>query len=295
VIVLRAGDVIPQVVSPAPHAVENPHRNPPPAVPARCPVCDTPTVKPEGAVFTNCPNLACPGRQWQLLVHFVSRGAMDIDGLGEKNVTLLLDRGLIATAADLYELTREDLLALDGFAEVSADRLIASIAASRERPFARVLFAVGIEEVGEITARNLAAQFRDIDRLLAATPEEIERTPGVGPKMAATIAAQLAERRPLIEALRAAGLQFAEEGPPPGEGPLAGLTIVLTGTLPTMTREAATERIVHAGGHVASSVSKKTDYLVAGDSAGSKLEKAERLGVAVLDEAGLLRLLSAGG
>jgi DNA ligase (NAD+) len=295
VIVLRAGDVIPQVVSPAPHAVENPHRSPPPAVPARCPVCDTPTVKPEGAVFTNCPNLACPGRQWQLLVHFVSRGAMDIDGLGEKNVTLLLDRGLIATAADLYELTREDLLALDGFAEVSADRLIASIAASRERPFARVLFAVGIEQVGEITARNLAVQFRDIDRLLAATPEEIERTPGVGPKMAATIAAQLAERRPLIEALRAAGLQFAEEGPPPGEGPLAGLTIVLTGTLPTMTREAATERIIHAGGHVASSVSKKTDYLVAGDSAGSKLEKAERLGVAVLDEAGLLGLLSADG
>jgi len=294
VIVLRAGDVIPQVVSPAPHAVENPDRRPPPAVPARCPVCDTPTVKEPGAVFTNCPNLACPGRQWQLLTHFVSRGAMDIDGLGEKNVTLLLERGLIRSAADLYGLAVEQLLELEGFAETSASRLIAAIDASRERPFARVLFAIGIEEVGEITARNLAAQFRDIDRLLAAAPQEIEQTPGVGPKMAASIAAQLArpELRELIERLRAAGLHFAQEGAPPTEGPLAQRTFVLTGTLPTLTREAATELIGAAGGRVTSSVSKKTDYVVAGESPGSKLEKAERLGVAVLDEAGLLALVA---
>jgi DNA ligase (NAD+) len=299
VIVLRAGDVIPQVVSPAPHAVENPDRQPPPQVPSRCPVCDTPTVKPEGAVFTNCPNVACPGRQWQLLTHFVSRGAMDIDGLGEKSVTVLLERGLVRSAADLYDLKLETLLELEGFAEVSASRMVAAIDASRERPFARVLFAVGIEEVGDVTARNLAARFGDIDGLLAATPEEIEQTPGVGPKMAASIAAQLAQPglRELIERLRAAGLRFAQEGSPPGEGPLAGLGFVLTGTLPALTREVATERIQAAGGRVTSSVSKKTDYLVAGESPGSKLEKAERLGVAVLDEAGLLALLApaAGG
>jgi len=298
VIVLRAGDVIPQVVSPAPHAVENPNRQAPPRVPSRCPACDTPTVKPEGAVFTKCPNLVCPGRQWQLLTHFVSRGAMDIDGLGEKSVTLLLDRGLVRTAPDIYRLERETLLELEGFAEISVDRLIAAIDASRERPFARVLFAIGIEEVGEVTARNLAAQFRDIDRLLAATPEEIEQTPGVGPKMAASIAAQLAREdvRELIRRLREeAGLQLAQEGAPPTEGPLAGRTLVLTGTLPTLTREAATELITAAGGRVTASVSKKTDYLVAGESPGSKLEKAERLGVPALDEAGLLALLEPAG
>jgi len=293
VIVLRAGDVIPQVVSPAPHAVENPQRSPPPQVPARCPVCDTPTVKAPGAVFTKCPNLECAGRRWQLLRHFVSRGAMDIDGLGERQVGVLLDRGLIRGAGDLYDLREEQLLELEGFAEISAQRLIAAIDASRARPFARVLFAIGIEEVGEVTARNLAAQFRTIDALLAATPAQIEETPGVGPKMALTIAEQLAEpaMRALIERLRKGGLRFEEEGPPPGEGPLAGVTFVLTGTLPTLTREAATELIQAAGGRVSSAVSKKTDYVVAGDSAGSKLEKAERLGVTVLGEPGLLELL----
>jgi DNA ligase (NAD+) len=293
VIVLRAGDVIPQVVSPAPHAVENPDRNPPPQVPARCPICYTPTIKAPGAVFTKCPNLECPGRRWQLLRHFVSRGAMDIDGLGEKQVGVLLDRKLVSGAADLYDLREDQLLELEGFAEISAQRLIAAIDASRQRPFARVLFAIGIEEVGEVTARNLAAQFRSIDALLAAAPEQIEQTPGVGPKMAVTIADQLAQpgMLKLIERLRAAGLRFEEEGPPPGEGPLAGVTFVLTGTLPALTREAATELIQAAGGRVTSSVSKKTDYVVAGDSAGSKLEKAERLGVTVLDEPGLLALL----
>ena len=294
VIVLRAGDVIPQVVSPAPHAVENPDREPPPQVPSRCPICGTPTVKADGAVFTNCPNRDCPGRQWQLLRHFVSRGAMDIDGLGEKQVGVLLERGLVRGAADLYELTEAQLLELDGFAEISAKRLIAAIDASRQRPFSRVLFAIGIEEVGEVTARNLAGQFRQIDRLLAATPAEIEETPGIGPKMAATIAEQLAApaERELIRRLRNAGLYFEEEGPPPGEGPLANLSFVLTGTLPTLTRERATELILLAGGRVTSTVSKKTDYLVAGDSPGSKLEKAERLGVTVIDEAGLLALLN---
>jgi DNA ligase (NAD+) len=218
---------------------------------------------------------------------------MDIDGLGETLVATLLGRGLIRGAADLYELSEAQLLELDGFGETSARNLVAAIAASRERPFHSVLFAIGIEEVGEVTARNLATRFRSIDRLLAASPEEIEETPGVGPKMAASIASQLASPvlRELIERLRSAGLGFEEEGPPPGDGPLAGLTFVITGTLPTLTRELASERIVLAGGRVTSSVSKRTDYLLAGDSPGSKLEKAQRLGVAVLDEAGFFALL----
>jgi DNA ligase (NAD+) len=292
VIVLRAGDVIPQVVSPAPHAVENPDRAPAPLPPERCPVCDTPTIKPADSVFTKCPNTSCAGRQWQLLRHFVSRGAMDIDGLGETLVGTLLRRGLVRNAADLYDLTQAQLLELEGFAEISARNLIAAIDASRERPFYRVLFGIGIEEVGEVTARNLAGQFRSIDRLLAATAAEIEQTPGVGPKMAASIASQLADASllALVARLRAAGLQFEEAGPPPGEGPLADLTFVLTGTLPTLTREQASEQILAAGGRVTSTVSKKTDYLLAGDSPGSKFEKAQRLGVAVLDEAGFLAL-----
>jgi DNA ligase (NAD+) len=296
VIVMRAGDVIPQVLSPAPHAVERPDRAAPPSPPERCPSCGTETVKVEGVVFTKCPNPLCPGRQWQLLKHFVSRGAMDIDGLGEKQVALLQERGLVHTAADLYRLTAEQLLGLDGYAEVSARRTIEAIDRSRERPFARVLFAIGLEGVGEVNGRNLAQQFRSIDALMAATPEEIAHTPGIGPIVGRLIHDQLADERmrALIDDLRAQGLRFEEDGPPPGDGPLNGKTLVLTGTLPDLTREQATERILAAGGRVTSSVSKKTDYLVAGESPGSKLEKAERLGVTVLDEAGLLELLGAG-
>ncbi|MEA2191968.1 MAG: ligase, partial [Solirubrobacteraceae bacterium] len=294
VIVLRAGDVIPQVLSPAPHAVERPGRADPPRPPERCPDCDTPTVKPPEGVFTKCPNRLCPGRQWQLLKHYVSRGAMDIDGLGEKQVHQLQHAGLVTTAADFYRLTAEQLLELDGYAEISANRIVQNIAQSRERPFGRLLFAIGLEEVGFVTGRNLAQRFRSIDNLLAASEEEILETPGVGPKMAQRIHEQLAEdaMRELIRDLRAVGVQMALEGPPPGEGPLAGRTFVLTGTLPDLTREQATERIEGAGGRVTSGVSKKTDYVVAGATPGSKLEKAERLGVAVLDEAGLLALLA---
>ncbi len=294
VIVLRAGDVIPQVVSPAPGAVGRPDRAASPGPPERCPACATATVKPAEGVFTKCPNPVCPGRQWQLLKHFVSRGAMDIDGLGEKQVHALQSRGLLTTAPDIYALAPEQLIDLEGFGEISAGNLIAAIDASRARPFGRVLFALGIEEVGAVTGQNLARQFRSIDALLAAPPEAIEETPGIGAKMAATIAAQLAEPAMLLQInrLREAGLKFAEDGPPPGEGPLAGLTLVLTGTLPMLSREQATERILAAGGRVTSAVSKKTDYLVAGESAGTKLAKAERLEVPVLDEAGLLELLA---
>jgi DNA ligase (NAD+) len=291
VIVLRAGDVIPQVLSPAPHVAERDDRPSPPLPPDRCPVCDTPTIKPEGSVFTRCPNLVCPGRRLQLLTHFV--GAMDIDGLGEKQVTLFMDLGWVKTAADFYRITAEQVTEQSGFGQVSAEKLVRAIEVSKQQPFGRVLFAIGIEEVGYVTGRNLAQQFRTIDALLAAGPEEIEQTQGVGPKMAHSIHEQLADprMRELIEDLKGQNVQFEEEGPPPGEGALAGESLVLTGTLPTLTREEATEMIVAAGGKVTGSVSRKTAYLVAGDSPGSKLANAERLGVTVLDEDGLRELL----
>jgi DNA ligase (NAD+) len=293
VIVLRAGDVIPQVVSPAPHAVEKKGRAKPPKPPAKCPVCATKTVKPEGSVFTKCPNRLCAGRQWQLLKHFASQGAMDIEGLGEKQVATLMENDLVKAAGDFYRLSAEQLTGLEGYGEVSANRLLAAIEASKERPFGRVLFAIGLEGVGFVTGRNLAQQFRTIDALLAASADQIAETPGIGPIVARLIAEQFADEqmRALIADLRGLGLTFEEEGPPPGEGPLAGRTFVLTGTLPDLTREEATERITRAGGRVTGSVSKKTDYVVAGESPGSKLAKAERLGVAVIDEAGLRALV----
>ena len=293
VIVLRAGDVIPQVISPAPHVVERADRAPVPRPPAKCPVCRTKTVKDEG-VFTRCPNRDCEGRRWQLLSHFVSRGAMDVDGIGEKQVTVLMEQGLVRTAADFYRLTEEQLVALERFGEVSARNAIAAIESSKQRPFGRVLFAIGVEGIGEVTGRNIAQRLRSIDALMAATPEQIAETPGIGPIVAQQIHDQLQDERirGLIAELRELGLRFEEEGPPPGEGPLAGKALVLTGTLPTLTREQATERILAAGGRVTSAVSKKTDYVVAGEAAGSKREKAQRVGVPVLDEPGLEALLA---
>jgi DNA ligase (NAD+) len=293
VIVMRAGDVIPQVVSPAPHAVERPDRAAAPAPPEHCPDCGTATEKPEGSVFTRCPNRDCPGRRWQLLKHFVSRGAMDVDGLGEKQVAQLQAAGLVRTAADFYRLGAAALEQLEGFGPLRAERTVAAVEASRARPFPRLLFALGIEGVGQVTAEALSRQFRTAEALLDATPEQIAETPGIAAKGAALIHEQLQDPqlRDLVAELRELGLVLEEEGPPPGEGPLSGMTVVLTGTLPDLTREEATARVRAAGGKVTGSVSKRTSYVVAGETPGSKLEKAERLGVPVLDQDGLLAVL----
>jgi DNA ligase (NAD+) len=289
VIVLRAGDVIPQVLSPAPHAVEREDRGPAAKPPARCPSCNTKTFK--HGVFTRCPNLVCPGRQWQLLKAFA--GIMEMEGVGEKQVAAFQEAGLLHTAADFYRLDKERLTALERVGETSAENMLRVIEASKSQSFGRILFALGIEGVGWVTGRSLAAQFRTVDALLAATPEQIAETPGIGPVVAELIHGQLADEklRALIADLQALGLSFEEEGPPPGEGPLRDQTFVLTGSLPDLTREEATARITAAGGKVTGSVSKKTSYVVAGDSPGSKLAKAEKLGVPVIDEAGLLELL----
>ncbi len=291
VIVLRAGDVIPQVLSPAPHVAERADRPQPPHPPEHCPICNTRTIKDEDSVFTRCPNRDCPGRRWQLLKHFV--GAMDIDGLGEKQVSLFMDLGWVRTAGDFYRLDADKIAEQTGFGQVSAEKLVAAVEASKGQPFGRVLFALGIEEVGYVTGRNLAQHFRTIDALLQATPEEIEQTQGVGPKMARKIHSQLHDEQmlALIDDLRKQGLRFEQEGPAPGQGPMADKTFVLTGTLPELTREQATEMIVAAGGRVTGSVSRKTAYVVAGESPGSKLAQAERLGIPVIDEDGLRELL----
>jgi DNA ligase (NAD+) len=294
VVVMRAGDVIPQVVSPLVQRRPKGTRRIKP--PAKCPACGTPTVKPGDSVFTICPNRAgCPGQSFQHVKHFVSKGAMDIDGLGEKQAMRFLQEGLIADVADIYDLSEERLAGLDGFGEVSARNLMAAIDASRLRPFKRVLYALGLPGVGYVTAEALAEHFGSIDELHGADPERIEEVEGVGPIMAVQIAESLADERTweLVEKLKRKGLRLEQD---PSErrargGPLEGKTLVLTGTLPALTRDEAAALIKSAGGKVTNSVSKKTDYVVAGESPGTKLAKAEQLGVEILEEAGLRALL----
>jgi len=297
VIIMRAGDVIPAVISPTAAAQRRRRRSAPPQAPAHCPSCGTETVKPEGSVWTICPNRAsCPGQLFQAVKHFVSRGAMDIEGLGEERAGLLLRLGLIANVADIYELRPEALTEIEGFGELSARKLVEAIEASKQRPFNRVLFALGIPGIGFVNARALASRFGGVDALISAAADEVvEHTPGIGPVLAATIVETLAEprTRDLIERLRGHGLAMEEEGSARGsEGALAGRTFVITGTLPTLSREVATERIEAAGGKVTGSVSGRTGYLVAGEDPGTKLAKARAVGTEVIDEERLLELLA---
>ena len=294
VVVMRAGDVIPQVVSPLTQRRPKGTRKPKP--PKKCPACKTPTVKPENSVFTICPNrTGCPGQSFQQVKHFVSKGAMDIEGLGEERASQFLKEGLIADVADIYDLTVERLIEVERFAETSAQNLVASIDASRQRPFKRVLYALGLPGVGAVTAEALADHFGSIDALHEADPEAIEEVEGVGPIMAVQINESLTDDATwaLVGKLREKGLRLeadASERRQEG-GPLEGRTVVLTGTLPELTREEAASLVKSAGGKVTSSVSKKTDYVVAGESPGSKLAKAEKFGTEILDEAGLLKLV----
>ena len=295
VVVLRAGDVIPQVISALPQKRPKGARKPSP--PKVCPACGTEVIKPEDSVFSICPNRSgCPGQIFQHIKHFVSRGAMDIEGIGEKQVLRFLEEGLIRDVADIYDLRREQLEALDRMGETSSGKLIDEIEKSREVPFARVLYALGLIGVGSVTAEALADEFGSIDALHDADPERIEQTEGVGPVIARQIAESLADEGTwaLVERLKVAGLklELGEDERRPEGGPLEGKTVVLTGTLPDLTRDEAGAMIKRAGGKVTGSVSKKTDYVVAGDSAGSKLAKAEKLGVTVLDRDGLDRLLA---
>jgi DNA ligase (NAD+) len=294
VVVMRAGEVIPAVVAPKLPRKKKGLRKPKP--PKTCPMCGTETVKPEDGVFTICPNrTGCPGQSFQHVKHFVSKGAMDIEGLGEKQAWRFLNEGLISDVADIYDLDAEKLQGLEGFGEISARNLLAAIEASRDRPFNRVLYALGLPGVGYVTAEALADHFGSIDDLRASDPEQIREVEGVGPILAEQITESLADELTweLIEKLRDRGLKMEQEGPrrQARGGPLDGKTLVLTGTLPNLTREEATALIKRAGGKVTGSVSKKTDYVVAGEDPGTKMQKAEGLGTEILDEAGLRKLV----
>jgi DNA ligase (NAD+) len=304
VIVRRAGDVIPEVVAVVPE--RRPLRDlfggeplhPPFALPEKCPECGSTVARGADEAIARCTGgLYCPAQRKQALWHFAARRAMDIEGLGDKLVEQLVDGGLVRTPADLYGLSVATLAGLERMGEKSARNLVEAIAGSRQTTLGRFIFALGIRNVGEATARDLARFFGSLEAIEAADVESLQRVPDVGPVVAASIAAFFAEahNREVIDGLRRAGVSWPDEMPADrGAQPLAGRTLVLTGTLPGLTRDAAKALIEAAGGKVAGSVSKKTDFVVAGDEAGSKLEKARELGVPVLDEAGLMKLLEQG-
>lgn len=289
--VIRAGEVIPKIVGPLRErrdGTETPWT--PPEV---CPSCGTPAVRYPDEVMRYCPNPVCPGRTLEAISHFASRDAMDIRGLGEERVKQLLDATLIADVADLYTLTIDQLSALDRFAEQSATQLVAAIAASKAQPLSSLLFGLGIRHVGKSVAQSLARHFGSLDQLRAADEVAMAAATGVGPTIATAARAWFDDPRTarLLDRLTSLGLTTTEPRAGAGAGPLSGKTLVLTGTLPTLTRGEASTRIERAGGTVGSSVSRKTSTLVAGEDAGSKLEKARQLGVEVIDEAELLRRL----
>jgi DNA ligase (NAD+) len=291
VIVQRAGDVIPQIVGPA-----GQHRKgtKPFKMPTHCPLCGTEIVKPEGEAMHRCPNRACPSRGLESLINWV-QAAADIDGVGEQLMRRLWDLGIVRSLPDLYRLTKEQLLELDGFAEISATNTVTAIQASKSIPFRRVLFGLNIPDVGWVTAQNLARHFGSVDRLAAATQEEIMACEGIGPERAEAIAEWFADEdnaRLLAELRNEIGLNFeSDEDDRPVEGPLTGRQYVITGTLESMSREAAREALEALGAKVSDNVSKKTTGVFVGESPGSKVAKAEKAGVPLLDEAELEKLL----
>jgi DNA ligase (NAD+) len=297
VIVRKAGDVIPEVVGPVLAKRKRGTRKW--KFPTRCPVCTQPLVRPDGEADTRCVNVDCPAQRVQRIVFFAGRSAMDVEGLGEERVSQFVDAGLLADAADIYSLTVEQLVPLERIGEKSAQQLVAAIDASRARPLAKLIVGLGIRHVGPSAAAALARELGDLDSIASAPVDELSVVPGVGGVIAESVGVFFANdrNRALVEKLRAAGVNFrgpdkvtvAPDGPS-----LAGLTFVLTGTLPTMTREDAQAEIEARGGKVTGSVSKKTSYVVVGESAGTKLAKAEQLGVPRLDEDALRSLLEHG-
>ncbi|HEX6037136.1 NAD-dependent DNA ligase LigA [Longimicrobium sp.] len=293
VILKRAGEVIPQVVGPV--LEEGQARAAQFEMPTVCPGCGTPVERPEGEAMVYCPNSACPARIYWGIVHFASRGAMDIRGLGEQTIKTLLERGMARDVADLYTLTRDQLLELEGFKDKSAQNLLNGIETSKQQGLARVLFGLGVRHVGEIAAQTLARHFGGMERLMAATTEEIEAVHTIGHTMAAALHAWMAEPRnqEVVQKLAAAGVKMTEERAEPAQGPFTGKAFVITGTHPTMSRPQLEAFIQQHGGRVTGSVTKKTDYLVVGEDAGSKLAKAQELGIKQLSEADLLALPAA--
>ena len=293
VLIERAGDVIPYVVQVV--LAKRPPDTREFAFPPTCPACGGATARAEGEAYWRCLNSACPAQLKERLRHFGSRRAMDIEHLGDSTIEQLVDAGRVKDFADLYTLTADEVAALDRFAEKSAENLIAAIAGSRLRGPARLLNAIGIRLVGERVAQVLATRFGSLERIAAASEAELAEVHGIGDEIARSIAAffQDPENRELIERLARAGVVTSAPIAPEGPKPLAGKTIVLTGSLPTLSREIARELIERHGGRVTSSVSKKTHYVVVGEAPGSKADDARRLGVPVLDEAGLLELVRA--
>lgn len=287
----RGGDVIPkvdEVVDDEAH----PRGDKKFHFPDKCPACGSEVVRAPGEAAHRCVNVDCPARLRESLIHYGSRNVMNIDGLGEAVVVQLMEKGLVKTLSDLYSLTKEELVKLDRVGKKSAEALLNEIEKSKEQPLDRVLFALGIRFVGERTARTLAREFGSMDALMEAGQEELEAINDVGPRVSESIVEFFHEQRnrELVERLRAAGLRFTAEKRQKNSK-LEGKTFVLTGSLPNLTREEAKEKIEAAGGKVSGSVSKKTHYVVAGEEAGSKLDKAQKLGVPVMDEAGLLEML----
>ena len=296
VVVRRAGDVIPEVVAPVASLRTGEEREW--SMPTQCPSCGNPIVRPEGEAVARCTGgLTCPSRLREWLAHFAGRGAMDIEHLGYKTIDLLLSKGLIKDPADIFTVRPEDLLGFEGWGEVSVRNLVRAIDAARDRPLASLLVALGIRHVGGTVARLLARRFRSLQALLDASEEEIAGVEGVGPTIARSVRewAEDPENRALAEKLERNGVRVADPEPE-GEraGLLEGVTVVITGTLEGLSRERAQIEVEERGGKVTSSVSKKTTALVSGENPGSKLAKAEQLGVPVIDVGRFQRLLEEG-
>ncbi|KUK37068.1 MAG: ligase [Clostridia bacterium] len=294
VVIQRAGDVIPEVVRVLPErrtGAERVFR-----MPDRCPVCGGRVLRPEGEVAARCTGIACPAQLKELVLHFVSREGMDVEGIGPALVAQLVDKGLIRDPADLYFLRKEDLVNLERMGDKSADNLLRALEKSKKRGLAPLLFALGIRYVGTRAAEILAEKFGSLDALAAAGEEELTAIPEIGPKIAASVATFFKQEQTgrVIAKLKEAGvLMERQELPETNDLPLTGKTFVITGTLPSLTRKEAEDLIKKYGGRVSSSVSKRTDYLVAGEEPGQKYDKARELGIPIIDEAALLRMLPA--